>query len=78
MDGRMYGRMFQKTENRGIKIARVNSILMTKSHNLQSFILICRVSWVRCDVEVFKLTVNAQYICKKVSASHHQYEDALI
>ena len=46
-------------ENRGIKIARVNSILITKSSNLLEFSMVLGV---RCDVDLFKLTVRAQSI----------------
>ena len=46
----MDGRIYQKIENLGIKIARVNSILITKSINM--------TVGVRCDVDIFKLTVR--------------------
>ena len=45
-----------KFQNRGIKIARVNSIRITKSINLLSF---CMVLGVRCDVDIFKLIARA-------------------
>ena len=45
-----------KFENRGIKIARVSSIRITKSINLHSF---CVVLGVSCDVYIFKLTSHA-------------------
>ena len=40
---------FRKFENRDIKIDRVNSILITKSINLQLFTLILYGVGVRCD-----------------------------
>ena len=48
-----------KFENCGIKIARVNSIRITKSINILSF---CMVLGVTCDVDIFKLTASAQSI----------------
>ena len=39
----MDGRISLKFENRGIKITPVNSILITKSNNLQLFTLFCTV-----------------------------------
>ena len=39
----------RNVENRGIKIARVNSILMTKYVNLQFFTLLLHGVGVRCD-----------------------------
>ena len=45
----------RKFENRDIKIALVNSIRITKSINLLSF---STVLWVRCDVDIFKLTAH--------------------
>ena len=56
-----------KFENRGIKIARVNSILITKFINLQLFTL-----RVRCDVGIFKLTASAQSIYREVYACTKQ------
>ena len=41
-------KFLRKFENRGIKIARVNLILITKSINLQLFTLIFYGGWVRC------------------------------
>ena len=41
----------RKFENRGTKIAWVNSILITKSINLELFILILYGVAVRCDPE---------------------------
>ena len=53
-------------ENRGIKIARVNSIHITKSMDLQLFTLIfCDVGGC-CDVDIFKLTGSAQSIYLEV------------
>ena len=46
-------------ENRSIKIARVNSIRITKSINLLKF---CMVLGVRCDVDIFQITARAQSI----------------
>ena len=40
----------RKFENYGFKIARVNSILITKSINLQLFILILYGFVIRCDL----------------------------
>ena len=48
-----------KFENRFIKIARVNSIRITKSINLLKF---CMELGVRCDVDIFKITARAQSI----------------
>ena len=46
----------RKFENRGIKIAQVNSILITKSVNLLLFTLILYGVGGRCDVDIFKLS----------------------
>ena len=47
----------RKFENRGIKFARVDYILITKSINLQIFTLIlCGVGGVRYDINIFELT----------------------
>ena len=46
----------RKFENRCIKIARVNSIRITKFINLLKF---CMVSGVSCDVDIFKITARA-------------------
>ena len=56
-----------KFENPGIKIARVNSILITNSMDFQSFTLILHGA--RCDVDMFKLTVSAQSIYREVYGS---------
>ena len=48
-----------KFENRGIKIARVNSIRITKSMHLLKF---CMVLGVCCDVDILKLTARVQSI----------------
>ena len=58
-------------DNRGIKIVQVNSILITKSINLQLFTSICTVLGVRCDVDIFKLTASAQSIKREVYGSAH-------
>ena len=55
-------------ENRGIKIDQINSILITKSINLQLFTLILYGVGVRCDVDIFKLTARAQSINREVYA----------
>ena len=55
-----------KFENRGIKIDRVNLILISKYFNLQLFIWIFYGVGVRCDVDIFKLTANAQSIYREV------------
>ena len=49
----------RRFENRGIKIARANSIRNTKSINLLKF---CTVVNFRCDVCIYKLTARAQSI----------------
>ena len=49
----------EKIENRGIKIARVNSTHITKNINLHKFRMALGV---RCDVDIFKLTTRAQSI----------------
>ena len=46
---------FRKDENRGIKIGWVNSILVTKSINLQFFTLILYGDGVHCDRRGFSL-----------------------
>ena len=46
----------RKFENSRIKIALVNSIIITKFINLPSF---CTVLGVRCDGNIFKLTSSA-------------------
>ena len=53
----------RKFENRGIKIARVNSIRITKSIDLLTF---CTVLDVRCDVDLFKPAATAQPIKSEV------------
>ena len=47
----------RKFENRGIKIARVNSILIAKSINLQFLTLILYVVGVRCDRSRFSADI---------------------
>ena len=58
----------RKFENRSIKIARMNSIHITKSINLQLFnLILCGVGGqVPCDVDIFKLTASAQSINREV------------
>ena len=50
--------ILRKFENRGIKIARVNSILISKSTDLQLFKLILYGVGVRCDVDILTLTTS--------------------
>ena len=52
----VFDRVALKFENRGIKIGLVNSIRIAKSINLLEF---CTVLFVRCDVDIFKLTARA-------------------
>ena len=54
----------RKSESRGDKIARVNSILNSKSINLHEF---CTVFGVLCDVDILKLTARAQSIYRDVN-----------
>ena len=53
----------RKFENRGIKIARVNSIRITKSIKLLKFYTVPRVRW---DFDILKLTARAQSINREV------------
>ena len=56
---------FKKIEDRGIKIARVHSILISKSINLKLFTLKfvrCWGSVNYCDFDIFKLIASAQLI----------------
>ena len=55
-----------KFENCRVKIDRLDSILITKSVNLQFFTLILYGVWGSCDVDIFKLTFNAQSIYREV------------
>ena len=57
-----------KFENRSIKFARVNSILITKSINLQLITLILCGAGVRCDIDIFiyKPTASAQSFNREV------------
>ena len=64
----MDDRISLELDNRGIKIAWVNSIHITKSINLQLFTLILYGVDVRCDVDIYKLTASAQSIYKEVHA----------
>ena len=66
-------RISQKIEILGIKIARVNSILITKSINLVLFALIMYGVEVRCDVDIFKLTASAQSINREVYVPSNVY-----
>ena len=54
----------RKFENRSIKIARVNSIRITKSINVQLFTLILYGFLVRCDLRRF--SVLSQFIEKSM------------
>ena len=58
----------RKSDNHGIKIARVTSTFITKSINLQVFTWILYGVGVRCDVDTFKLTARAQSINREVYA----------
>ena len=66
-------KFFEKFENRVIKIARVNSILISKSIHLLQF---CTVMWVRCDVDIFELTTRAQSINKVGQLKVHAYPES--
>ena len=59
---------FRKFENGGITIARVNSILFTKSIILLLFTLILYLVGDRCDVDICKLTASAQSVNREVYA----------
>ena len=48
-------KFLRKFENRSIKIARVNSVLIIKSINLQFFTLILYGFGVRCDLRLFSV-----------------------
>ena len=52
--------------NRSIKIARDNSVLITKSINLQLFALIFYGVGGSCEVDIFKLTASAESIYREV------------
>ena len=60
----MDGRISQKFENHGIKIAQVNSILITNSINLQFFTIILYGVGVRCDRRRF--SVHSPFIEKPI------------
>ena len=63
----------RKFENRGIKIARVNSILITKSINLQFLTLILYGVGVRCDLRrFFVLNPFIEKSVTKQKRSKHQ------
>ena len=51
-------KFLRKFENRSIKIARVSSILITKSINLQLFTLILNGFGVCCDLSNFQCLVD--------------------
>ena len=60
-------KFLRKFENRCIKIARVNSILITKSIIFTViYFNFYTVLGVRCDVDIFKLTASAQSINREV------------
>ena len=68
----------RKFENRGIKIAPVNSILITKSINSQLFtLLLYMVLRVRCDIDIFKLTASAQSIEKSYHREVYDIDNAI-
>ena len=52
-----------KFKNRGIKIARVNTILITISINLQLFTLILYAVGVRCDRKWFSVLIPLMEKC---------------
>ena len=54
-----------------IIIARINSIRIKKSINLQLLNLICAVLGVRCDVDNIKLTANALLFYREVYGRVH-------
>ena len=56
---------YRKFENRGIEIARVHSILITKFINLQLFTLGLYSVGVRCKMDIVKLTVSVQPIYRE-------------
>ena len=58
---------FKKIENCTIKIARVNSILITKSINLQFFTLILPSAWVRCDWRRFSVLSPFMFMVRRTS-----------
>ena len=60
---------FKKFDNFGIKIARVNSILISKTINLQLFILILFGAGVRCDRRRF--SVLSPFIEKSMLKAHN-------
>ena len=65
----------RKFENCGSKSGRVNSILFTKSINLQ--FLFCPVLGVRCDVDIFKLPAGAQSINREVYGTVNELPHAI-
>ena len=68
----------RKFEDPGIKISRVNSILINFFFiNLQLFTFILSCVGVRCDVDIFKLTSSAQSIYREVYDLHYVYCDVL-
>ena len=60
----------RRSESRGIVIAWVNSIRITKSINL---LLILFGVGVRCDLDIVKLTARVQSIFRKVDGSRYPY-----
>ena len=68
----MNGKFLRKYESRGNKIARVNSIRITKSINLLQF---CTGVGVRRDVDIFKLTARAQLIYREVYGTYKEYHN---
>ena len=58
---------FNKFENRGIEIPRVNSILITKSINLPLFTLILNCFGASCDLNrfsVFSAFIEKSIVCQ--------------
>ena len=64
IDGRISQKIWEKYCD--IKIAKVNSILITKSVTLELLTLVLGVLGVSCDVDIFKLTASAQSIYREV------------
>ena len=62
---------FLKFENRSNKIARINSILITKSTNLQLFTLILYNFGVRCDL--WRFSVVSPFIEKSMVSLENNY-----
>ena len=64
---------FFRFENRGIKIAQVNSILIPKSINLQLYTLILYGFGLRCDQRLFSvlsLSTQLKSICGTIHGNN--------